>query len=101
MPSSTTIRNAVAQMMGITGASERVASSVLKKHNYKLDAACDAGGYDDDWGYTMTRGSYDDDCRHIENRGNYDCDCRNIDKWGNHDYDSTLSTERNHDNGTG
>lgn len=71
MPSSTTIRNAVAQMMGITGASERVASSVslalcawvwgevvewcgqyeyvlmmdiqvLKKHNYKLDAACDA-----------------------------------------------------------
>ncbi|KFX89694.1 hypothetical protein O988_08542 [Pseudogymnoascus sp. VKM F-3808] len=42
MPSSTMIRNAVAQMMGITGASERVASSVLKKHNYKLDAACDA-----------------------------------------------------------
>ncbi|OBT76932.1 hypothetical protein VF21_04185 [Pseudogymnoascus sp. 05NY08] len=50
MPSSTTIRNAVAQMMGITGASERVASSVLKKHNYKLDAACDAsldGGRDE------------------------------------------------------
>ncbi|KFY34541.1 hypothetical protein V494_06675 [Pseudogymnoascus sp. VKM F-4513 (FW-928)] len=42
MPSSTTIRNTVAQMMGITGASERVASSVLKKHNFKLDAACDA-----------------------------------------------------------
>jgi len=42
MPPTTAQRSVINQFIAITGAQERIASSLLKKHAWKLDQACDA-----------------------------------------------------------